>query len=316
MPSVDLASLRPLLPDERVGALERLEPITVGLSGAGVYAVTTSRGAYVLRIGAVDRDAAAFARHVRVLQRASAAGVAPAVVHVDPAARAIVSHRVQGLPLAAALANPAQRGQVLLSIVDRLRTLHALDPSELVASDPLGYAAETWRVQRERPGFPPWATSIQPVLDAIGARLAADPRRAFSHNDVNPSNVLWDGAVTWLVDWDVAGLNHPHFDLATLAMFLRLGDDVAAELLAKHDGRPATEDERVTFRSLRTLAGILCGLTFLGLVDDLTVRPAPARSDAPTLLSCYEAMRAGNLDMQTPAGRATFGLALLAEGLG
>jgi len=37
------------LPEDRVGVVQRIEPITMGLSGASVHAVTTSRGAYVLR---------------------------------------------------------------------------------------------------------------------------------------------------------------------------------------------------------------------------------------------------------------------------
>jgi hypothetical protein len=157
---------------------------------------------------------------------------------------------------------------------------------------------------------------VKPALERARALLAADGRRVVSHNDVNPMNLLWDGASAWLVDWEVAGLNHPYFDLATLAMFLRLEDDVAAGLLAQHDGQAPSDQARSTFRALRGLAGMLCGLTFLGMVDDLTVRPAPARADAPTLLACYEAMRAGKLDVSTPEGRAAFGLALLSEGLG
>ncbi|HEX3771913.1 MAG TPA: phosphotransferase [Polyangiaceae bacterium] len=316
MALADHASLLPLLPEDRVGAVEAIEPITVGLSGAGVYAVTTSRGAYVLRVGALAHDPEAFAHHLRVLRRAADAGVAPPVVHVDEGARALVSVRVRGMPLGAALANPEQRGRALSSAVDRLRALHGLDPSDVAPSDPTGYAIDRWRAYRERPGYAAWAEPVEPALERVRAILAADARRVVSHNDVNPVNLLWDGTSAWLIDWEVAGMNHPHFDLATLAMFLRLGDDVTESLLAQHDGRPPNDEARATFRALRGLAGVLCGLTFLGMVEDLAVRPAPARADAPTLLGCYEAMRAGKLDVQTPEGRATFGLALLSEGLG
>jgi hypothetical protein len=59
---------------------------------------------------------------------------------------------------------------------------------------------------------------------------------------------------------------------------------------------------------------LLCGLTFLGLVDDLRVRPAPTLADAPTLTDVYAAMRTGQLDLQASHGLASMGLALLALG--
>lgn len=308
------AALLPLLPEDRVGIVERVEPITLGLSGAGVYAVATSRGAYVLRVQRRDTDGAAFGEHLRILRRAAGAGVAPAVVHVDDGVRAIVSARVTGLPMAAAIADPARRGPVLASVVDRLRTLHALDPSGVRERDPVIHARVAWEAARARPGFPPWAALLEPTLDAIAATLARDPRRVLSHNDVNPMNVLWDGNRAWLVDWEVAGLGHPHYDLATLALFLRLENAVALELCASHDGAPLDEGARGTFLALRALAGLLCGLTFLGLVDDLEVRTAPTLGDAPSLGDCYTAMRTGELDLASARGRASFGLALLREG--
>jgi aminoglycoside phosphotransferase (APT) family kinase protein len=311
----DRSALVRLLPEDRIGVVERVEPITLGLSGACVYAVTASGGSFVLRVQARDVDEGSFARQLRVLRRAADAGVAPALVHVDEAARAVISVRAPGLPVAAALADPAQRGPVFTSVVDRLRTLHALDPSGVAERDPLLYTRAAWEAGRGRPGFPPWAAPLPSMLEAIAGTLADDPRRVVSHNDLNPGNVLWDGTRAWLVDWEVTGLGHPYFDLATLALFLLLGDDVAFELAARHDGAPLDERSRASFRALRQLVAVLCGLTFLGLVDDLGVRPAPKLEDAPSLGDCYAAMRAGELALQSPRGRASMGLALLAQGV-
>jgi aminoglycoside phosphotransferase (APT) family kinase protein len=311
----DHAALLPFLPDDRVGVVERVDPIRMGLSGAGVYAVTASRGAYVLRVQPREIDAGYFAQQLRILRRAADAGVAPPIVHVDEAARAVVSVRVQGVPIAAVTPDPAQRGAVLASVVDRLRALHALDPSGIAERDPLPYTHAAWAAGKVRPGFPPWAVDLAPMLDAIAATLAGDRRRVVSHNDVNPVNVMWDGARAWFVDWEVAGLGHPHYDLATLALFLRMDDDAALDLAARHDGAPLDERARAIFRALRQLVGLLCGLTFLGLVEDLSVRPAPTRADAPSLSDFYAALRAGELDMQSPRGCASFGLALLGESI-
>src|SRR5262249_6139458 len=156
-------------------------------------------------------------------------------------------------------------------------------------------ARAAWEAARDRPGFPPWAASLAPTLEAIAARLASDPRRVVSHNDVNPVNVLWDGARTWLVDWDVAALGHPYYDLATFAVFLRMSDEVAFEFAARHDGAPLDEPSRKTFKALQRLMALLCGLTFLRLVDDLGVLAAPTRAEAPSLGDVYAGLRTGKL---------------------
>jgi len=313
-PLTDHSALLPLLPEELVGVVESVEALTQGLSGAAVYAVTTSRGQFVLRVQARQQDDHYFAQQLHILRLAADAGVAPAIVHVDTAARAVVSVRVSAGSIGAALADPVQREALLASVVDRLRALHALDPSGVPERDPIPFARAAWEAGRERPGFPAWAVSLAPTLDALAATLAEDPRRVVSHNDVNPGNIMWDGTRAWLVDWEVTGLGHPYFDLATFALFLRLEDDVAFGLVALHDGAPLDDRSRASFRALRQLAGLMCGLTFLGLVDDLSVRPAPTREDAPSLGDCYAAMREGKLDMRSAHGQASMGLALLAQG--
>jgi len=303
-----------LLPEALLGTIHGIEPITVGLSGAAVYAVSASRGAFVLRVQP-GADAATFAQRMLVLRRAAEIGVTPAVVHVDDPARATVTVRVQGPPLPAALADPAQRERALGSLVDRLRAVHALDPAGVNESDPLGYARAEWQKQHARAGFPSWAQSLPATFEAIASVLGGDARRAVNHNDVNPMNVIWDGTRAWLLDWDVAGIGHPHYDLATLAMFLRLDEAVAFELAARHDGAPLDDRQRATFRALRQLVAVLCGLTFLSMSDDLGARLAPTLQDAPSLGDCYTAMRAGQLDLRAAHGRTSFGLALLAAGL-
>jgi thiamine kinase-like enzyme len=309
----DRAALLPLLPEMKLGVVSSIEPLTQGLSGARVYAIVSSRGEFVLRVQARQLDQSYFAQQLRVLARASEAGVAPAVVHVDQAARAVVSVRIAGRPLPSALAEPSQRQTVLMSVVEALRALHAVDATDVESRDPLPFTRSAWQAARDRPGFPSWALALDPMLAEIAATLARDPRRVVSHNDVNPGNLLWDGARAWLVDWEVSGLGHPYYDLATLALFLNLDEQTAFSLAAHHDGAALNESARGTFRAQRRLVGLLSGLTFLGLVDDLLVRTAETVADAPSLSDCYAAFRTGKYDLQSQLGRASMALALLAS---
>jgi len=306
----ELAALAAFLPEEYVGAVTRIQPISMGLSGAGVYAVSSTRGELVLRVQPERFGATHWPQQLLILRRAAASGVAPALVHVDEAARAIVSRRVAGVPLPAALADPGQRGAAIASVVAQLRTLHALAAEGVEERDVFAYARGQHATQRARPGFPAWAAPLEPIFAAIAATLARDPRRVVSHNDMNPGNILWDGTRAWLVDWEVAGLAHPFYDLAVLAMFLQLDDAAANGLLAQQEQRPLVDGEAATLAALRRLAALFCGLTFVGLVPDLSLLPA----SAPTLTECYAGLRAGKLDLQDARGQGAFALALLQVG--
>lgn len=300
-------------PEAELGAIESIEPITAGMSGAEVFAIKAARGEFVLR--AQPREPGDyFTQQLQVLRRASAAGISPELVHVDERAGAVVSRRIAGLPLAAALADPRERDTMLQRVVESLRKLHGLDPAGMAARDPIPYVRAAWQAARVRPGFPAWAQQLGPTLDALAALLRRDTRRVVSHNDVNPGNILWDGKQAWLIDWEACGLGHPYYDLAALAVFLRLDEAKALALAAQHDAAPLEAPSRSTLFALRRLVGLLSGLDLLGAVSDLNVRVCATISEAPSLADCYSALQNGEWTLRTPYGSASMGLALLALG--
>ncbi len=305
-PAEDRAAVARYLPEELAGQVEAVRFLSSGLSGAGVYRVTTAGGELVLRVQP-EHGHGDWSQQLLVMQRAAERGVAPAILHVDRQARAVVSRLVAGAPLPAALADPAQRGPAIASLVGQLRALHALDPAGVSERDSIAWARELYQAQRARPGFPVWAARLDPAIEEAAAALARDRRRVVSHNDVNPGNVMWDGTRVWLVDWEVAGLAHPFYDLAALALFLQLDEVVAHALLAQQEERELDAGERATFAALRRLAALLCGLTLAGLVPDLAALPELA----PTLGEFYGELRAGRIDITAPRGRGAFALALL-----
>jgi aminoglycoside phosphotransferase (APT) family kinase protein len=306
-----LHALSPLLPEAVLGAVHAVTPISLGLSGAGVYAVDAARGAFILRIQGAAHDDARWHQQLLVLRRAATQGIAPAVVHVDEAARAVVSARVAGVPLPAALGDPSQRGAAISGVVQQLRALHALDASGVEERDAVVYARETFAAQQGRRGFPVWALPLTHTIDRVAEMLAADTRRVLSHNDVNPGNVLWDGTRAWLVDWEVAGLAHPFYDFAALATFLMFDDATANALLALQEQTQLMDADHEMLAVLRKLAALLLGCTFLGMVPSLEAHVPPTRDDALPLPDVYARLRSGALALQSPEGQAAFGLALL-----
>jgi len=309
--TVDRAALQHFLPVAILGEINTLTPIRQGLSGAGVYAVTTDTGEYVLRLQGQRVDDSFWKQHILILSRAAEMEVAPRVVHVDEEARAVVSTRIRGVPLPSVLADPAVRESAIGDVVARLRALHTIEPSGIAERNAAEFARAIWEMQRQREGFPPWAADLRSAFDELEALLARDTRRVVSHNDVNPGNVLWDGTRTWLVDWEVAGLGHPYYDLAAFATFLGLDTDRANALLSLQEESGLDDKSFATLAALRQLVALAVGNVFLSLTQDLSTTIPPTREEAPTLAEVRAGMRSGAVDLQSKRGQVMLGLAFL-----
>lgn len=314
MPSAASFPLR-FLDSGRFGSVESVAVLSGGLSGARSYAVTTSTGAYVLKVGSESQPREAFEQQVSVQRRAADAGVAPALRHVDAASRAILADHAPGVPLGVALSDPSRARLVLLQVVRQLSTLHSLPTTNVPRVDPIARAKALAEELRERGAFPTWGESLESVLADVAEQFARDPRYVVSHNDVNPGNVLCDGERAWLVDWDSAGLGHPHYDLATLSLFFDLTvDDALGLLSAASEARPEPSDRGV-FSACQRAAAIAYGLTFSSLVDEPLEANAPSADAVPSLADCWRDLRVGALDLESSRGRALLGQAFLARGL-
>ena len=302
-----------LLPAYRFGNVLAVKSFPHGLSGAAVYDVATDAGEFVVRVLARS-NREQWHRYISRLRTVADAGIAPPLAWVDEGERATVSPKIAA-QLSTALADPAARPQAIASVVDTLARLHGLPGEAFGPADPVATARLLWDDQVAKPGFPAWAMPAAARIDSAAALLDADPRRAPGHNDMNPTNVLWDGTRAWLVDWDASGLTHPYYDLAVLSMFLRFDDALALDLLARQENARISPAEADTFRALRRLGGILCGTMFFRLAGPLSAVVPQHLDETPTLLQFYARLRTGELALRSPFGQAMFGAAMLKEAI-
>ena len=245
-------------------------------------------------------------------QSAAAQGIAPEIVLVDEAARAIVSKKAEGGSFGAALAHPAVRPLALKNLAETLGRLHAIPAPHMPPFEPT-FGETAWDEQKRRDGFPVWARALEVHITAGNAVFEHDPRRVFSHNDVNPANLIWDGTQVWLVDWERASLAHPYIDLAIFALFMNLPDDVALGLLAVQEASDISPTQHLSFIALLNYARAVYGAIFLRLVPDLTQVKFQTRAATPTLGECYVRLSKGELNLRTPEGQAMFAAAILRQ---
>ena len=309
--------LEACLPHDLRGPATTITRIAVGLSGAGVYRVDAAGVAYVLKVSAADEPVAAWRRRVGIERRAADAGLAPAVVHVDEPGRAVLSAFVVDRSFPAFYGDPRTHVAAVTQLGQTLRRVHDLPlPADAPAVDPRAVLAELAAGLRGGAAVPAFVDEaiarVQAEVDPVDDRAAV-----LGHNDVNPTNLIYDGASILLLDWHTAGPTHPFFDLAAIAVFLRMDDATCRRLLAAHDGAPV-DALPPRFASTLRLVAALVGATFLrlarqrqhpGATGDETV------ATTPPLAEVYRRLRAGELDVASAAGQWTFGLALLKDSL-
>ncbi len=280
-----------------------------GLSGAGVYRVEAGGRVYVLKVGNETEPADAWRGRVAIQRLAAEAGLGPRVVHHDELHRAVLSEHVADRGFTARVTTPQTRDATVDELGRVMRRVHEL---------PLPDGA-AWQEPRET--FKPvWAgltdfalpTFVRAAVDDVLAEPPPPPERlVLSHNDPNPSNLVFDGQRLLLLDWDAAGPNEPFYDLAALALFLRLNDSTAAKLIAAHDAAPPTALPP-RFRYARRLAAAASGT----MAFHLARRAGHAggewpRNEVPTLAGVYAGLSSGTLRLNTPEGLWAFALALV-----
>ena len=311
-------SLDTCLPAELRGPSTTIVKIAAGLSGAGVYRVDAAGQTFVLKISSEHEPLADWRRKLHFRQIAATAGLAPGIVHADEMRRAVVSGFVVDRSFPAFYGDPRTREAAIVQLGQTLRRVHDLPlPPDAREGDPRDFLAMLWAGPLSQFALPSYVSGI---VQRVLAEEAPARERPFvlSHNDVNPTNVVYDGENLLLLDWETAGANDPLYDLAAIAVFLRMDEGTCLKLLAAHDGESvSTLPARFAYN--RRLVSVLCGAAFLhlarqsghpGVTGDLTLESTPSLGDV------YLRARAGALSPATSEGQWSFGLALMKESVG
>ena len=298
-------TLEDCLPFQLRGPATTIVPIAAGLSGAGVF-----RG----------EDAGAWRSALEIQRLAADAGLAPGIVHVDEARRAVVTVLVADRSFPALYLDPGTRAAALTLLGRTVRRIHALPvPAGARVRDPHAFLTQLSAGVRA-PGFvlPSFAAA------AIDRALAEAPPPAcgapvLGHNDLNPTNFIYDGERLLVLDWAAAGPMDAFYDLAILAVFLRMDEATCLSLLAAYDDAAAAASALPDgFTYHRLLAAALAGTMQLFIARRMKHAGATGAETLDNTLSLgefYQRMRAAELKVGTPDGQWAFGLALLKESL-
>jgi thiamine kinase-like enzyme len=310
-------TLEDLLPPDLRGPTTTITRIAAGLSGAGVYRVDAAGQPLVLKVAAEAENDGDWRRALQIQQLAADAGLAPRIVHVDEDRRAVLTAFVADRSFPAYYRDPLTHEAAITQLGRTVRSIHALPiPHDARLRDPREFLAQIWdglQAAFAVPGF---------ARQAIQRALAEDPPASerglvLGHNDLNPTNLVYDGEAILLLDWATAGPMDPFYDLAVLAVFLRMDEGTCLRLLSAYDGaQPARIPDRLAYS--RRLVAALAGTMQLYLAHQMKhagATGAETLESTPPLGELYQRLQTGALALGTPQGQWAFGLSLLKEGL-
>lgn len=304
--AVDRALLAAFGTTELDGAV----PLTGGLSGALIFRIRVGGIAYLLRIEGtrdVFRDPS---RWYGCMEIAAGALLAPRVRYADAQDGVAIMEFIPERSLS--MDYRGTKSDLLVEMGQTLRALHAAPAFPPLVDYLDGLDALIARFQ----GFELMAPEANAELFELYGRLRRGYRTApgdlvSSHNDLNPRNILYDGARLWLVDWESSFLADRYVDLATLANVFASSREEEAVLLRTYLGAAADEGQRARLYLMAQVNHLFYAVIFLnGVAEERPGERLDGRH-ARSLAQIHQALGTGDFVLETCEGRIEYGLSRL-----
>lgn len=90
-------------------------------------------------------------------------------------------------------------------------------------------------------------TKLFPALEKIDLILRKNPEKALCHLDLHHKNLLQDGEMVYLIDWEYAAMSHPFLILASMASIERWDDEMMFQALEQYIENPTREDQNILY---------------------------------------------------------------------
>ena len=284
--------------------------MTGGLSSALVYRIGVGGMDYLLR---VIMRADAFndpPRQYLCMRKAAEAGIAPRVWYAsDEDAVSITDFVVQ---------RPRQADTIVRDLAVMTGRIHGLKGFPGLVDYLDGVDGFIGRFQ---------ASGLLPaVATEEHFRFYAEIQRCYpryetdlvaSHNDLNPNNILFDGARLWIVDWEAAFANDRYVDLAAVGNTFARTPEQEDELLGTYFGAGLNEYRRARWFLMRQVCHMFYAMCFFAMASASKPEGVVMKAgmEAPDLREFYLAFLGGAVRLDGFEGQLLYGKVLMRESL-
>jgi aminoglycoside phosphotransferase (APT) family kinase protein len=283
------------------------QPLHGGASAARIYRVDHEARAYVLRLDHIPGASGNPHRGYACMRAAADAGIAPPLRYADPETGVAIMDFIETRPRSEYPGGAAGFVRELGSLVASLQATPVFPP---VADFAVLVDHVFTRLRKEL--FAPGLLAahhegferIRSVYPWNSAGTVS------SHNDLNPMNVLFDGARLWLVDWEGAFRNEPLADVANAAVNFDATPDLDDALLKSWLGCAPERELHARY----VLMQQVCRLYYAGVIlrSSIGRQPQETSLDALTREQLVAASRAGTWVPGAPGSMHVLGKSYLA----
>ena len=278
-----------------------------GLSDCQVFKITIQGQPYVLKLD-ISSDNSTLSPNLRL---AAEAGIAPPLYHQDKANGISISGFIDNKPARTALGP-----RLVPELAATIKAIHGI-PYSAGGSD----LRET--IDTMIAGFKNSKMLSGPVFDECFSNYETirncypwdDMEKVFSHNDLNPNNILCDGERIWIIDWDASYLNDRYVDLANAANFFVHTEEQERTFLDIYfDG--STDDYKAgRFYIMRLVGRIIYAMLMFQLAAQSKPKDHMHNQDMEgiSLKEFGALMGAGKISLAAYEGQLMYGKALLNE---
>jgi aminoglycoside phosphotransferase (APT) family kinase protein len=289
------------------GAVSSIQPVVGGASGALAYRLELNDRAYLMRLE-TRRSPLRNPHQYACMQIAADAGIAPPMRYADDAAGVAILDFVAQHPLSEYPGGAARLAAAVGSLAAELRRsppFPQLGDYRIFLDRMLAYL---------RGAFVPGL--LDPHFEVFERIRRAYPWDASthvsSHNDPNPTNILFDGERLWLIDWETSYRNDPLTDVAILTENFAQTHELEEVLTQSCFGVPPGKAVRARLALMRRLTRLYyAGLLFASSMTTPAGEPM-ADLSAPTPGEFRARVTSGQLTVGTTEPKLILGKMFLA----
>jgi aminoglycoside phosphotransferase (APT) family kinase protein len=291
-----------------------IQPVTGGLSGAKLYKVRVNAHDYLIRYTSGIFGRQEIHQEFYLQETMCHQHVTPTVHYANPDQGIIVMDFIDNqFPKgrSPSILNNIPNGVV--RTIELMKTLHST-PCDI---NRLSYRVAKDYITYSHAGLPEafLQSSYLDVIKAYIKKSWPEDQVVVTHNDFRSDNLLFNQTFQ-LIDWELAGLSHPWYDLAYFCNYQATSHDQSADFFELYLERRPNEKELSTFRTLRGFAFVFSAVLCLpGLAADGF---KPLQQHYECLSHCsiqnvWQQMDAGHLNMDNEADEFSISMRLLIE---
>lgn len=237
----------PAVPQDEI----KISPLTGGYSGAQNFIIEVNGKRYALRLQTYKESPVKIARELYMMQQAAAIGLAPAIVTVSDAGRAILMDFIPGGTLSY---QNAKNQDNIRAIGKAIARVHSIPKGNVETID-FESAMQNYFMEiiAKAPEKEDLETAIE-IIHRVAPQLRSlQGGQANIHGDLNPRNIFVTNDKVVFIDWSETLWDDPFLDLGYYTVLAGYNSQEDGILLESYLGHPPTDIEQQRYRLAKKL---------------------------------------------------------------